>query len=75
MFCNVCCHARMKNSFTTGCTNFQHSALVKHIDIHGKGRAAGQHLQVLEIVNSKKMCLIADDNQGKKKRLTTKKSN
>ena len=36
MFCNVCCRTRMKNSFTTGCMNFQHSTRVRHIDIHSK---------------------------------------
>ncbi|XP_053402568.1 uncharacterized protein C17orf113-like [Mercenaria mercenaria] len=31
MKCLICCEANVKNVFTTGCTDFQRSALVRHI--------------------------------------------
>lgn len=53
----------MKNSFVSGCTNFQHSALVRHIDVNAKDGAAGQHLRALEIIKQQKTFKVVVENQ------------
>lgn len=53
MFCETCREAGMKNAFTTGCENFQRSALIRHIDPTSKDSSA-QHLRATRILKQRK---------------------
>lgn len=66
MFCDTCREAGMKNAFTTGCENFQRSALTRHVDPTAKDSSA-QHLRAIRILKQRKDFKISTEKVIEKK--------
>lgn len=63
MLCRTCCKARMKKAFTSGCKNFHHRALQRHVNVQSTDGASGQHLKAISIVPEQRVFPQAAEKQ------------